>query len=59
VEVKEPLGSEVLLDMKVGPKPVVARVQPSTTIRVGEQIRLSVDLAKIHLFDPHTERAIS
>jgi multiple sugar transport system ATP-binding protein len=59
VEVKEPLGSEVLLDMKVGPNPVVARVQPSTTIRVGEQVRLSVDLAKLHLFDPHTERAIS
>ena len=59
VEVKEPLGSEVLLDMRVGPNPVVARVQPSTTIRVGEQIRLSVDRAKLHLFDPHTERAIS
>jgi len=59
VEVKEPLGSEVLLDMKVGPNPVVARVQPSTTIRVGETVRLSVDPVKIHLFDPHTERAIS
>ncbi len=59
VEVREPLGSEVLLDMKVGPNPVVARVQPNTPIRVGEKIRLSVDPAKIHLFDSYTERAIS
>jgi multiple sugar transport system ATP-binding protein len=59
VEVKEPLGSEVLLNMRVGPNPVVARVQPSTTIRVGEKVRLSVDPTKIYLFDPHTEQAIS
>ncbi len=59
VEVIEPLGSEVLLDMKVGPNPVVARVPPSTTARVHEKIRLSVDPAKIHIFDPHTECAIS
>ncbi len=59
VEVVEPLGSEILLDMKVGPNAVVARVPPSATIRVQETLRLSVDPAKIHLFDPHTERAIS
>ncbi len=59
VEVMEPLGSEVLLDMKVGPNPMVARVPPSTGIRVGEKVRLAVDPAKIHLFDPRTEQSLA
>ncbi len=58
VEVMEPLGSEVLLNMKVGPNPVVARVPPSTAIKAGEKFRLAVDLAKIHLFDHDSEQAI-
>ncbi len=59
VEVVEPLGSEVLLDIMVGPNPLVARVPPSSTAKVQEKVQLFVDQGKIHLFDPSTERAIT
>jgi multiple sugar transport system ATP-binding protein len=59
VEVIEPLGAEVLLDLRVGPGTMVARVPAATTVRLHEEIRLSLSPSKIHLFDLQTERAIS
>ncbi|MDJ0716044.1 MAG: ATP-binding cassette domain-containing protein [Prochloraceae cyanobacterium] len=35
-----------------------ARVSPDFSVRVGEEIWLSLDLDKIHLFDPKTEKTI-
>jgi multiple sugar transport system ATP-binding protein len=37
---------------------VVARVAPDTPVRAGEQVRLRVDLDRLHLFDPETEWAL-
>jgi multiple sugar transport system ATP-binding protein len=58
VEVVEPLGSEILLDVKAGPHTMVARVDPSVRVKVHEQVRLAMDPARIHFFDPRTEAAI-
>jgi multiple sugar transport system ATP-binding protein len=33
---------------------IVARVDPRTTLQVGEQARVQVDLAALHFFDPET-----
>jgi multiple sugar transport system ATP-binding protein len=58
VEVVEPLGSEILLDVTVGPHVMVARVDPTIRAKVHEKIRLNVDPERLHFFDAKTEAAI-
>jgi multiple sugar transport system ATP-binding protein len=38
---------------------LIARVPPSFRPGIGEKVRLRVDLERVHLFDPETERVIS
>jgi multiple sugar transport system ATP-binding protein len=58
VDVVEPLGSEILLDVKVGPSVVVARVDPSVRVKVHEPVRLALDPERLQFFDPKSELAI-
>jgi multiple sugar transport system ATP-binding protein len=58
VEVVEPLGSEILLDVKVGNSVMVARVDPTVRAKVHEKIRLNVQPDRLHFFDAKTEAAI-
>jgi multiple sugar transport system ATP-binding protein len=58
VEVVEPLGNEILIDVKVGPNPMVARVPPTSRLRMHERVRLSLDPERLHFFDAKTEQAI-
>ncbi len=37
---------------------VIARCNPRTTARVGEQVRIGVDTGRLHYFDPETGAAI-
>jgi len=58
VEVVEQLGSEILLDVRVGNDTMVAAVDPTIRARVQDQIRLAVNPARLHFFDAQTELAI-
>ncbi len=58
VEVAEPLGSEILLDVRVGQQVLVARVDSSCRARHHEKIWLAFVPERIHFFDPQTEEAI-
>jgi len=58
VDVVEPLGSEILLDVKVGPTSMVARVDPSVRVKVHDPIRLALAPERLHFFDLKTELAI-
>ena len=59
VEVVEQLGSEILLETRVGDARVtVARVPPETQVAAGDQVRLSVQPGRLHFFDPESEAAI-
>ena len=58
VEVVERLGSEILLDVAVGPATMVASVEPTATAKVHETLRLAVNPDRIHFFDNETEAAI-
>jgi multiple sugar transport system ATP-binding protein len=58
VEVVEQLGSEILLDVRVGEETMVAAVDPTTRAKVAEQLRLAVNPARLHFFDATTEAAI-
>ena len=58
VEVVEPIGHEIYLDVTVGTFEVIARVSPDTPVKVGQTIKLAATVDKLHAFDPQTERAI-
>ncbi len=52
VAVVEQLGSDLLLDLDVGGSPMTARVDPLLEVTVDQPLRLSVDLDRLHFFDP-------
>jgi multiple sugar transport system ATP-binding protein len=58
VEVVEQLGSEILLDVRVGGDTMVAAVDPTIRARVQDQIRLAVNPLRLHFFDAQSEIAI-
>ena len=58
VEVIEMLGSETLLYMFVEEFSITGRVNPRTTARAGDTIKVAFDTNKIHLFDKDTEKVV-
>jgi multiple sugar transport system ATP-binding protein len=60
VEVVEPLGSEILLDVRAGTSTttIVARVEPTVRAKVKDPIKLAVNPDRLHFFDSKTEHAI-
>ena len=54
VEVIEPLGSEVLLILRAGDHPLIAKVAPHTPARERAPITLYVNMDRMHLFDKET-----
>ncbi len=58
VEVVEQLGSEILLDVRVGDDTMVAAVEPTTRAKVQDTLRLAVNPERLHFFDANTETAI-
>jgi multiple sugar transport system ATP-binding protein len=58
IEVVEQLGSEILLDVRVGEGTMVAAVDPTTRAKVQETLRLAINPQRLHFFDAETEAAI-
>ena len=58
VEGVEPVGNEVFLNLAFGKQPLVARVAPHAMPHAGEQLRMAIDGAHIHLFDADTGRRL-
>lgn len=58
VEVVERLGSEILLDVKVGAGTMVASVDPTVRAKIHDQLRLSASAERMHFFDSRSEVAI-
>ena len=61
VRVYEMLGAEVFLYLTVdgADKDVTVRVNPRTTARPGDDIKVAIDTSKIHIFDKETEKVIT
>jgi multiple sugar transport system ATP-binding protein len=59
VEVIEMLGSETLLYLFIDEVSITARVNPRTTARTGDTIKVAFDTNRIHLFDKDTEKVIT
>lgn len=58
IEVTELLGSETYLFVKVGEESMVARIDPSIKVKVGDTITLAPEVGKVHLFHPETEKSL-
>lgn len=58
VDVVEPLGSEILLDVHTGQSAMVARVEPSVRGKAHETLKLALTPDRARFFDPKTELAI-
>ncbi|MCD7825646.1 MAG: sn-glycerol-3-phosphate ABC transporter ATP-binding protein UgpC [Clostridiaceae bacterium] len=59
VKVYEMLGAEVFLYFTVEGHDITVRVNPRTTARPGDTIKLALDTSKIHVFDKETENVIT
>jgi len=58
VDVTELMGNEIYLYLVSGPNNYVARVDPRTTFRMGDQLQVAFNMDNFHVFDPDTELAI-
>ena len=59
VEVVEPMGNEVFLNLTTGTTPFVARVDPLSMPQVDQKIKLAVDIDKAHFFDADSETKLT
>ena len=58
VEITELMGAETFLYLNCEGISLTARVDPRSTARPGDDIKVAIDPNKIHIFDKETENAI-
>ena len=58
VDLAEMMGSEIYLYLTYEGQKLVARVPSEADIKADEEVRLAVDIKKVHVFDKETEEAI-
>jgi multiple sugar transport system ATP-binding protein len=59
IDVVQHLGHETLLDMVAGPHRAIARSTASEDAGVGETRAFSLDMEKVHFFDPATGHSLT
>ena len=59
VDVVERLGSVTYLYAQCEGNSIIASVQPRSTVKTGDHIKLAFDVNRIHLFDKDTEKVIA
>ena len=59
VYVTEPLGSEIIVNLKVGDKLVQTKTAADFAIGAGEKVWMGLKMEKVHLFDKKGENAIT
>lgn len=58
VEVIEPLGAEIILELAKGDHSFTARVNPHSKSRLNQETEVYFDMMKMHLFDTETDKVI-
>ncbi len=58
VDVTELMGNEIFVYLLTGQKEFIARVDPRTQARVGNEMDVVINMDNTHLFDRDTEQAI-
>jgi len=59
VEVTELLGAEVYLYLLCAGQQMTARVNPRSTAKSGDMIKMALDVQRIHVFDKDTEMIVT
>ncbi len=59
IRVYELLGAEVFLYFDIDQFNCTARVNPRTTARPGDTVKMALDLSKLHVFNKETEKIIT
>jgi len=59
VTVVEPLGSEAYVYLNVGPHELVARMDAAVRPTAGQNLQVSFDVDRLHVFDSKTELALN
>ncbi len=58
VDVTEMMGNEKFLHLILGGQPLLARVDPRTRARAGQDVELMLDIDRLHVFDAQTQLAL-
>ena len=58
IDLAEPLGTETQLFIKLQNKEIISRMYNPREVEVGENIKFSVNLNKIHFFDIETQKVL-
>jgi multiple sugar transport system ATP-binding protein len=58
VEVVEPMGNEVFLNLTTGASSFVARIDPRHMPEVGQNVKLALEVDKAHFFDITNENSL-
>ena len=58
VDVTELMGAEIYLYLTIGETNLIARVSSRSQSRAGDNIKVSFDMSRLHIFDNDTERCI-
>ncbi len=58
VEVVQPVGNQIYVDVKVGDRDLLASISPQSRVKSKQNILLRARLENLHFFDPDTEEAI-
>jgi multiple sugar transport system ATP-binding protein len=58
LELAEPVGNEIFLNLRAGDHGIVARVPPQAIPAVGSELRFAFNPQRLHLFDPASERRL-
>jgi multiple sugar transport system ATP-binding protein len=58
VRVLEPMGMDTMTFMELNGQEVCARAAPDSVRPVGETMGFTIDMARMHLVDPHSEQIV-
>jgi multiple sugar transport system ATP-binding protein len=58
VDLTELMGNEIFLFLKSGEIEYVARVDPRTSYKMGDQVTMAFNMDNMHIFDKETEQVI-
>jgi multiple sugar transport system ATP-binding protein len=58
VDLTELMGNEIFLFLKSGQDSYVARVDPRTSFKMGDQVTMAFNMDNMHIFDKETEQVI-
>jgi multiple sugar transport system ATP-binding protein len=58
VEVVEPLGMDTMIHFKFGTRRISSLVDPYAAKEAGEAMRFMMDMRKMHLIDPQTDKVV-